>query len=167
MKIKFSHERDKERILTSFNDLIEENYILTLATVSKGQPCSCNAFYVFDDEFNLYIWTGKGTLHSRNMGLNPKVAISIYNSSQKWGSDLKGLQAIGTAKVVIPKDLLNAGGLYLKRYVKSSELVKNAIDFHKKVFDSRIYKIQLKDIKVFDEESFGKEGYRGITIGRK
>jgi len=167
MEVIFSSPEEKTKIMWSFSKILNNNFLLTLSTANKNHPFSSTAFYVFDKQFNLYIWTGKDTLHSKNIDLNQKIAINIYNSKQIWGSDLNGLQALGIASVTGAKDLLMAGALYLKRYPKAYKFAKNPKDFHSKALESRIYKIQLNKIKIFDEKAFGKEGFREIFIKRK
>ncbi|MBI4163758.1 MAG: pyridoxamine 5'-phosphate oxidase family protein [Candidatus Aenigmarchaeota archaeon] len=155
-----------DTILKSAINILEQNTLLTLTTVDKNQPCSCTAYYVFDEELNLYIWTDPQTLHCKNIERNPKVSVSIFNSGQEWGSFLQGLQTLGKAIVVSEKELTKAGNLYLQRYPQSSNFVKTPKDFHSEKFQSRIYKIELEKIKVLDEKIFGKEEFRELTIKR-
>ena len=54
--------------------------------------------------------------------------------------------------------------MYIKRYPKVIKFVKNPVDFHSKLFESRMYKIGLNKIKVFDEKIFGKDEIREIII---
>ena len=68
---------------------------------------------------------------------------------------LKGLQISGTSSIVSKKELLIAGALYLKRFPGVIKFVKHILDFHSTKFQSKIYKISINKIKVFDEESFG------------
>jgi len=164
MKIIFSSEKDKEKILKSIFKILENNKLLTLSTVNKNQSWCNTAYYVFDKKFNLYIWTGEKTIHSKNIKENNKVSINIFNSEQKWGSFLQGIQAKGNAFKVNNKELIKSGLMYIKRYPKVIKFVKNPVDFHSKLFESRMYKIGLNKIKVFDEKIFGKDEIREIII---
>jgi uncharacterized protein YhbP (UPF0306 family) len=116
---------------------------------------------------NLYLWSEQGTLHTENIRKNRKVAVNIFDSRQKWGSLLRGLQAFGTAKTISNKELVLAGILYIKRFPGSLKMVKHPKRFHDKLFESKIYKIQLDEIKVLDERVFGKGGSRRIFLKRK
>ena len=157
-------EIETKKISDSINNILRRNYLLTLSTSWKGKPHSNTAFYVFDKDMNLYIWSEENTIHSENMRKNRKVAINIFDSRQKWGSLLQGLQARGTANIVNNKGLLKAGILYIKRFPRSLKIAKNPRGFHSKLFESRIYKIKLEEIKIFDEKTFGKGGSRKIHI---
>lgn len=168
LKIEASKEEDKEKIIKSGLSILENNTLLTLSTFDKenNQPCSSTAYYVYDDEFNLYFWTDPYTLHSRNIKSNPNVAINIFDSTQKWGSLLKGVQLFGSARVVNAKELILGGGLYLKRFPGVTKYIKKVLDFHSKKYQSKMYKISISKVKVFDEAAFGKEEFRELVIER-
>lgn len=92
------------------------------------------------------------------------MAINIVDTNQKWGSNLTGLQALGNASIIPPKELIIAGTLYLKRFSKSSKFIKQIKDFHSKKFSSKLYKIKLEKIKILDEEKFGKEEFKELKL---
>ena len=157
---------EREKISNSIIGILKRNYLLTLSTSKNNKPYSKTAFYTFDKNMNLYIW-GEAGITSENLKKNKRVAINIFDSGQKWGSLLQGLQATGTASIVSNKELIKAGTLYIRRFPKSLKFVKNPLDFHKKIYESKIYKLQLNKIKLFDEKTFGKEEFREILIKRK
>ena len=164
MKIITKYEKDKGKILKSIFDLLNKNKLLTLSTSYKNKPYSNTCYYAYDKEFNLYFWSEKNALHSKNILRNKKIAVNIFNSNQKWGSNLQGIQGLGKAFVVNNKELIKGGFLYIKRYPKVLKFVKNLKDFHSNKFASRIYKIELEKIKLFDERTFGKDEFREIII---
>lgn len=155
---------EKKKIIESVIKILKENKVLTLSTSEKNQPHSCSAYYIFDKNLNLYIWTDKYSLHSKHLKKNPKVSINIADSSQKWGSPLKGLQIQGKAKKVSNKELIKVGSLYIKRYPKVSKYVKKIKDFVSGKLESDLYKIKIKKVKVLDEKKFGKEEYKEIKL---
>lgn len=159
-------EKEKEQIMMSIKHILEQNMLLTLSTFDKklNQPCSSTAYYVFDKEFNLYFWSSPDTIHSKNIKQNPKVAVNIFDSKQKWGTFLKGVQMFGKCRPVNNKELLLGGSLYLKRFPKVMQFVKKIFDFNSKELETKMYKIEINKIKVFDEELFGKEEFREIII---
>lgn len=75
-----------EKVLNSIKDILGKNKLLTLSTIKNNQPHSNTAYYSFDKNFNLYIWSEKDTAHSRNILKNKKVAVNIFDSSQKCDS---------------------------------------------------------------------------------
>jgi len=156
--------KETKKISDSIMNILKRNNLLTLSTSRNNKPYSNTAFYAFDKNMNLYIWSEEGTTHSENLKKNKKVAVNIFDSGQKWGSLLQGLQATGIANLINSKELIKAGILYIKRFPKSLRLVKNPKGFHSKLFESRIYKIKLSTIKVFDEKTFGSGGSRRISL---
>ncbi len=155
---------EKKKIIQSIVKILKENKILTLSTVEKNQAYSCSAYYVFDKDLNLYIWTDKNSLHSKHMEKNAKVSINIADSSQKWGSLLKGLQIKARAEIVSGKELVKVGSLYIKRFPKVSKYVKKIKDFVSGKLESNLYKFKITKIKVLDEKTFGKEEYKEIIF---
>jgi len=158
---------DKDKVVSSIVAILEHNRLLSLATVNKDCPNVCTSFYVFDDSFNLYIWTDPKAQHSINVAKNPNVAVNIVDTYQEWGGSLRGLQIFGSCGAISGKEALIAGGLYLKRYTKASTFVKTLKDFNSKKLQSMLYKIQMDRIKVLDEVSFGKDQYRELIITRE
>jgi uncharacterized protein YhbP (UPF0306 family) len=159
---------ERKKIIRSVERVLKHNELLTLATFdsARNQPCACNCYYVFDGEFNLYVWSDPQTLHGRNISKNPKVAVSIIDSAQKWGTKLQGLQMFGVASIVSYEQLERAGKLYLKRFPGASKFAKGPKGFHSKDFSDKLYKIQINKIKIFDEKSFGEFEFREIAILR-
>lgn len=156
--------KEKEEIRKSIIKILEKNNLLTLSTINKNKPHSCSAYYVFDKELNLYIWTEKKSKHSTNILKNPKVSINIADTSQKWGSNLQGIQMQGIAKETVESELIKAGTLYMKRFPGVLKHVKKAKDFISKEFESVILKFEISKIKLLDEETFGKEEYREVKL---
>ncbi len=157
-------KKEEEKISNSIKSILGKNHLLTLSTLENHRPHSNTAFYTFDKNMNLYIWSEEYSAHSKNMKKNRRVAVNVFDSRQKWGSLLQGLQALGTAKPVTNKEFVIAGLLYAKRFPSSLKLVGHPKKFHDKIFESKIYKIHLDEIKVFDEKVFGKGGSRKIKL---
>ena len=151
----------KDKVKESILNILKENRLLSLATIGNNSPYICSAYYVYDKNLNLYIWTDKNSSHAKNIEKNNKVAVNIANTSQKWGSELKGLQISGIASKVSLKEIAIPASLYLKRYPKAVKSIKNIKDFNTK-FNSILYKIKINCIKVLDEKTFGKENYKEI-----
>ncbi len=160
---------EKGQLINSALSIIKANHLLSLGTFDqKGkQPCISSAYYAFDKNFCLYIWTDPNARHSLNIGKNLRVAVNIANTTQPWGSLLQGVQITGTAKKLSGMDALFAGALYLKRYARASKYIKQLSDFSSKKYQSRLYRIEIKTIKILDEKSFGKEEYKELSIIRK
>ncbi len=166
--IEASHPKQVNEIIDSVYEILQNNYLLALSTIDakNKQPCVCCAYYVFDKNFNLYIWTDPNSKHAKNISENSRIAVDIYDSHQEFGGLLKGLQILGISKPVSNKELLFVGPLYLKHYIKASNFIKTLKDFNSKKLQSKLYKIQINNVKLLDESRFGKEEFRELTIKR-
>ena len=76
---------------------IGRHHVLTLATSSEGAPYCSNAFYCYDAERNLLIFTSDmATRHAQQMARNPCVAASVVLETKVVGR-VEGLQLCGKA----------------------------------------------------------------------
>ncbi|MCH5330365.1 MAG: pyridoxamine 5'-phosphate oxidase family protein [Alistipes sp.] len=100
-----------ERVKIS--EFVKRHHVLTLATVSaEGLPYCSNAFYAYDSERNVLVFTSdETTRHVREMALHPTVAASIVLETRIVGK-IQGLQICGT---VCRGDATDRN-LYLKRF---------------------------------------------------
>lgn len=75
---------------------IGRHHVMTLATVdSNGTPYCSNAFYSYDNELEVLIFTSNiDTLHGEHMSQNSAVAASIVLETKVVGK-LQGLQITG------------------------------------------------------------------------
>lgn len=77
---------------------LRRHHVLTLATAAEGAPYCANAFYCYDTERNLLIFTSElSTQHARQMERNPEVAASVVLETRIVGR-IQGLQLCGTVQ---------------------------------------------------------------------
>lgn len=76
---------------------LKKHHVLTLATSGEGAPYCSNAFYCYDAERNLLIFTSDmATRHAQQMARNPCVAASVVLETKVVGR-VEGLQLCGKA----------------------------------------------------------------------
>ena len=86
-----------EAINERFVRFLRRHHVLTLATVEEGVPYCSNAFYCYDKERNLLVFTSDpATRHAQEMERNPRVAASVVLETKIVGR-VQGLQLCGTA----------------------------------------------------------------------
>ena len=99
-----------------FIDFIKEHHVLTLATMEREQPYTSNAFYVYLEEENMFVFTSdKKTRHGGEMLSNPKVAANIVLETKQVGK-IQGLQITGVVQELSGELLSKAKKRYLKKY---------------------------------------------------
>ncbi|MCD7796041.1 MAG: pyridoxamine 5'-phosphate oxidase family protein [Alistipes sp.] len=115
-----------EAINERFVRFLRRHHVLTLATVADGVPYCANAFYCYDKERNLIVFTSDpATRHAQEMERNPRVAASVVLETKIVGR-VQGLQLCGTATRADEQ----AKRTYLKRfpYAALAELTLWAIE---------------------------------------
>lgn len=115
-----------EAINERFVRFLRRHHVLTLATVAEGLPYCSNAFYCYDKERNLLVFTSDpATRHAQEMERNPRVAASVVLETKIVGR-VQGLQLCGTATRADER----AKRMYLKRfpYAALAELTLWAIE---------------------------------------
>ena len=86
-----------EAINERFVRFLRRHHVLTLATVAEGVPYCSKAFYCYDKERNLLVFTSDpATRHAQEMERNPRVAASVVLETKIVGR-VQGLQLCGTA----------------------------------------------------------------------
>ncbi len=132
-------------ILPNILDVLGDCELCSISTLLPAGEVHINtAFFAFDDRANLFFLSDPDSTHSNNIKNNPKVAVTVFNSHQKWTSSLKkGIQLFGNCKT--SNDCVK----YKKRFPE-----------YEPSEDYQMYKIYTQRIKLLDEEAFGEESYK-------
>ncbi|WP_295940567.1 pyridoxamine 5'-phosphate oxidase family protein [uncultured Alistipes sp.] len=76
---------------------LKKHHVMTLATVFDNTPYCSNAFYCYETERNLLVFTSDlSTRHGQQMMQNPHIAASVVLETKVVGK-VQGLQLCGTA----------------------------------------------------------------------
>lgn len=76
---------------------LRRHHVITLATASGEMPYCSNAFYCYDKERNLLVFTSDfSTRHAQEMERNPRVAASVVLETRIVGR-VQGIQLCGNA----------------------------------------------------------------------
>lgn len=158
---------DDTKLAVSITSILRENVLLSLATISpSGVPHICTTYFSYSYNVGslcLYIFTSPQTDHARNVDSGPRVGISICNSQQPFGSDIKGLQLSGTCVELSLMQSIDAFNLYSIRF---PELLTRAATVEAVFSDlpRRFYRIDVFDGKLLDELAFGKKVLVPFTV---
>lgn len=165
--VKFENsDYSKDIINQSISDILNENYLMNMATVkSENEPWICSVFFAFDEEAKLYCLTYPSSEHINNINKNSKVAISITNSTQDPDGSKRGLQLSGSCRLVEDElEMQTAIDLYTERFPWFRKYITKPKDFERSSLDSRFYILEIKEIKIFDEVMFGEETWVNLVL---
>ena len=81
---------------------LRDHSTLSLATRGPdGEPQSASLFFAADDSLRLYWVSGDSSRHSRNLGRDPRAAVTVHAHTWSWG-EIVGIQMEGTVGIVPP-----------------------------------------------------------------
>ena len=71
--------------------------LCSIATSNSVGDCHIStAYYCFSKSLEFYFVSDVSTHHCKNIAQNASIAIAIYDSHQRWGEPLTGLQLFGS-----------------------------------------------------------------------
>ena len=160
-------QQSDNKIRKSIEDILGKTKLLSMATVSSDQkPWINTAYFSYNDDLELYILTPPSSIHGQNLEGNNYVAVAVYESEQDPGPGKQGLQLFGICERISALELPKALTSWWKRIIGNG--VKKFIDEYTigKVYQSRMYKITINRVKIFDEKMFGEETWVECDIKR-
>lgn len=167
LNFKFHHfEYADKELNESLFDILNNNKLLSMATISpNGESYINTAYYAFDEKLRLYIITDPKSNHSSNLIKNSSIATSVFDSHLKfWKDKLQGVQLFGKGYKTPISQLPKGTACFIKRFPLFKEIVKNPKDFMKKAVAVKLYTLEIKKIKLFDEARFGEETFIELYI---
>lgn len=148
-------------------EIVQENMYMTIATITrKNTPWITPVFFAYNNNLDLYWYSPKDSLHSRNIEENEEVAITIFNSTAT-GNDIKALYIKAKAKELATRDEIKEGLIpYAMKMAKTQLLNPQSIpSFLKKIRDFRgksplrMYKAIPYEISLLAESTMYKDLY--------
>jgi uncharacterized protein YhbP (UPF0306 family) len=89
------------RITSAARNLLDGSTLCALATVApQGRAHINTAYFAWTPELDIVWLSEPRAKHSRNIRANNSVAVTVYDSRQKWGHADRGIQLFGTAREV-------------------------------------------------------------------
>lgn len=129
------------------------------ASTSSDFPWIFTAYYVVDQDLNLFFLTGPSTIHGKQLVSNPKIAVAIADSPQNPAGKKAGLQMSGLCtQLTEESEVRSALSKWCdKLQVHSPDYSYDGMQTGK--ISGRMYKIIPKKIKFFNEalQEEGKE----------
>lgn len=133
--------------------------VMQVATVKDGQPWICSAYYVEDDNMNLYWLSFPARRHSLEIAKHNKIAIAI---PLKYDKPVIGIQAEGEAEAVADKELIAE---VMDRYVSRHNVGEKFYDrFSAGENQHVLFKFTPRSYVLFDEVNYPDDGRQEITL---
>jgi uncharacterized protein YhbP (UPF0306 family) len=111
-------------------------------------------YFAHSDELHLYFLSHPGSLHCRNVAVNPTMAVAVFPSAQNWTDPGRGIQLFGRCAQVTDGQALVAERVYGARYGAYAGW-KAALKAGDPALDYRFYRFIPDRMKLLDEAEFG------------
>ena len=165
LNVQFNHPAYRNRdLVESITDILDDHFILAMATVHNGEAYINSAHYAYNDRLEMVIFTHPYSEHGKNLAANPSVAAAISKHPEEWGMNLQGVQLFGTAGLVEEDELQGAIDTYSKRFPAFSHIIQVAEDFERDITDMRLYKLKVEQVKLIDETRFGHRNWITVPV---
>lgn len=91
--------------LRQIRDLLDRQMTLVLATADgDARPRSTPLFFICGDDLQLYWFSSRRSLHSRNCARSPLASVAVFSPADKW-QEIRGVQFDGFVSVVADRIL--------------------------------------------------------------
>lgn len=157
-----------QRINRAVIRILDNVRLCSMATLGGLHEVHINtAFFSFTEDLLIVFLSDPATQHCRNIDLNRRVALSIFNTDHKWGAPLSGIQMFGVGRRARGKEVAIAETSYARRFPEYRHFVESlgATDFSQPA--SRFYLFKADRLKMLMEPEFGEEVYVDATIVRR
>jgi uncharacterized protein YhbP (UPF0306 family) len=155
--------RSPELCARAVVEILEGSRLLSLATVGAGGAAHINtAFFAFDPDFTLYVFTPPGTEHARNLVGNSSAAATVFDSHQAPASR-RGLQLFGEMRMLDGAEAVRAHARFTERFADLRETAPGYDDVVEKL-PSRFFALTPRRIKVFDEVLLDQGEYVEVLV---
>jgi hypothetical protein len=137
-----------------------------MATRSQAGTVHINtAFFCFSGD--LHLFSHPQSIHCRNLGHVPHMAVSIFDSHQPWGEPHTGLQLFGTGSLAGDHTTSVARELYAARFPRYAEVLRRETADEPVTSGYRglrFFQFIPERLQILDEWEFGDEVFITATI---
>lgn len=133
-----------------------------MATIGPRDRVHINTAYFCHsslDHLEIYFLSDPTAIHCKNLSENPSMAMTIFRSTQPWGTPGRGMQLFGTTTEAKGPMAKRAEQLYAKRFPSYAKWIasrrKNTKRLGKQLQSYRFYRFLPSKVKVLDEAQYG------------
>jgi uncharacterized protein YhbP (UPF0306 family) len=143
-------------------EILEATRLLSLATVDIDGAAHINtAFFAFQPDATLFVFSPPTTQHARNLAVNASAAATVFDSHQ--GPELRrGLQLFGEMRMLEGEEAVGAHGRFITRF---DDLRQSAPSYDDvlAMMPSRFFALTPHRVKIFDELLLARERFVEVT----
>jgi uncharacterized protein YhbP (UPF0306 family) len=112
------------RLLASVTRILDGTSLCSMATRSEAGTVTINtAFFSVGDDLTLYFLSHPNAAHCRNLTHVSQMAVTVFDSHQRWGEPHAGLQLSGQGGRAPPERMEQARASYAARFTGYFDLV--------------------------------------------
>jgi len=164
IKLRATHaDYPPEMVERSVNEIVSANPLFFLSTVRDGKPYGCVMVFAYDQDLCMLFFSNPKTEHVFNIAKNPQVAGEIADTHQTWESPRRGMQFMGTARMVEPHEAAHVVDLYMARF-PGFERHKIESTGEAEPVKVRPFIVRPSYLKIFDEKIFGRETWVEVDL---
>ena len=146
----------QRHLATLARSLLRESKLCAIATVNRDGSAHINtAYFAYSERFEIVWVSAPQARHSRNIRERSRIAIAVFDSTQTWGRDDRGIQLFGTARVLGGRAVDDAQRVYVKRFPDATDIGKMY----------RFYQFRPRRMKLFDEAKLGGATWVTARVG--
>lgn len=152
------------RVRGSLLRLFRENVLASFATVdARGRAHINTAYFAWSNDWNLFFYSYPDALHCRNLERRSSMAVTVFDSHQRWGHPDRGVQLFGTGSEAIGKWARVAWTAYSSRFPGAEEWRAQS-ERGEGSFRLRPYRFRPARAKILDERALGTGRFVEISI---
>lgn len=150
----------EERIERSVSRILRDIGLCSISTVAQGNRAYINtAYFAVSPDLVLYFLSDPASLHCRNLQRNPSMAMTVFDSTQKWGGRDRGLQLFGTCRRTAGARAIEAERVYAKRFRAYTMWMRGTSQAERRqaaqLRSYAFFRFAPSKVKVFDERELG------------
>lgn len=145
----------ERRVRSSVWSILEGTPLCALATVdSRKCAHSSHVYFAYSTELEIYFLSDPNSRHCRHLRSNPLIAVSVYDSRQRWGGPDRGLALHGVCREARGKSRGRAEEIYGNRF-PAYRSWRRKVRPGDEATKWRFFRFVPGRIKVFDEPRLG------------
>jgi len=150
----------ERRIRTKVFSVMAGTKLCSIATVAKGNRAHINtAFFAYSRNLELYFLSDPDSLHCRNLLSNPSMAMTIFDSHQKWEQSGRGIQLFGACHRTDGRQADCAEVVYGTRFPAFARWLKGMRPAERRqgalLRSYALFRFLPNRVKILDEAEFG------------